>query len=63
MTRDETRFEALVAKRLAEVRQEKLEAIGVGVDPEMYKYWTGYIRCIKDVSSIMEEVRKKLNQD
>ena len=30
---------------------------------EEYRDWTGYLRCIRDVFIIIEEVRNELNQD
>ena len=62
MTRDETYFESLVSKRLAAIRQEKLEALGAGVEPDQYKFWTGYIRCLKDVAEVMAAARKKIDE-
>ena len=58
----ETRFEKALLKRLAEERQAKLEQIGVGVEIDTYKFWTGYVRCLKDVEGIIAEVRKKLDE-
>lgn len=63
MNRETTKFEALIQERLAAVRQEKLEFIGTGVDIDMYRHWTGYIRCLKDVSDIINSVRKKFEED
>jgi hypothetical protein len=59
----ETRFEKALARRIEEERQIKLEQIGAGVDVDQYKYWTGYLRGLKDVVALMEEVRKKLDED
>ena len=63
MRREETLFEVFVSKRLAAIRQEKLEAIGAGVDEEQYRLCVGYIRCLKDVADIMAEARKKIDAD
>lgn len=63
MLRETKRYEDELLQRLGTIRQEKLEAIGVGVDVDQYKFWTGYLRCIKDVVSIMEEVRVKIDKD
>jgi hypothetical protein len=63
MSRDADRYETALLERLAKIRQDKLEALGAGVEPDQYKYWTGYIRCIKDVVSVMEDVRKKISRD
>jgi hypothetical protein len=63
MNRDTTRFAAALQERLAAARQEKLEFIGAGVDTEMYRHWTGYIRGLKDVSAIIAEVRKKFEEE
>jgi hypothetical protein len=63
MSRDADRYEAALLERLAKIRQDKLEALGAGVEPLQYLYWTGYIRCIKDVVSVMEGVRKKISRD
>jgi hypothetical protein len=63
MQRETKRYEDELLKRLAVLRQEKLEAVGAGVELDQYKYWTGYIRCIKDVCSVMEDVRKKIREE
>jgi hypothetical protein len=63
VNRETNKFEAMIQDRLAKVRQEKLEFIGSGVDIDMYRHWTGYIRCLKDISDIIQEVRKKFEED
>jgi hypothetical protein len=63
MNRDTTRFATALQERLATARQEKLEFVGAGVDTEMYRHWTGYIRCLKDVSAIIADVRKKFEEE
>jgi CBS-domain-containing membrane protein len=50
-------------EHIVRIKQEKLEAIGSGVETEAYRYWTGYIRCLKDMSDIVVAVRKKMDQD
>lgn len=63
MNRETAKFESLVLDQLIKLRQEKLEAVGAGVDVEMYRYWTGYIRCIKDMVDVMASVRKQIDKD
>ena len=63
MGREATLLASELQKRFAKLLQEKLEAVGSGVDTEQYKYWTGYIRCLKDASGIIEEVLSKIDRD
>jgi hypothetical protein len=63
MNRETARFETMLQEHLDRIKQEKLEAVGGGVDTEMYRYWTGYIRCLKDVSDIIVAVHKKFDQE
>ena len=63
MNRETARYEQLISDRLAEIKQEKLEMLGRGVELQEYKQWTGYIRCLHDIASIMEYAHKKVDQD
>jgi hypothetical protein len=63
VSRETASFEKLMLEHIARIKQEKLEAIGSGVETEAYRYWTGYIRCLKDMSDIVVAVRKKMDQD
>ena len=63
MSRETASFERLMLEHIARIKQEKLEAIGAGVETDAYRYWTGYIRCLKDMSDIVAAVRKNMDQD
>jgi hypothetical protein len=63
VNRETERFEAAVAQRLAKLHQEKLEAMGNGVDADAYRTMTGYVRALKDALGIMDEERKKIDKD
>jgi len=63
VNRETAKFESLILEKLIKIRQEKLEFVGAGVDVEMYRYWTGYIRCIKDVVDVIASAHKELDKD
>lgn len=55
-------FERALVRRLAKVRQEKLEQLGEGVDAEQYRYWLGYLRAFKDFAEILEETKREIEE-
>ena len=63
MNRETQRFETLVLEDIARLRQEKLEFIGKGVETEIYRHWTGYIRCLNDMAEVVAAAHKKIDQD
>lgn len=57
-------FERVLMKRLAELRLGKLEQIGAGgLDIEMYRYWTGYLKAFEDFVNVLNEVKKRETED
>jgi hypothetical protein len=46
-------------RKLAQLRQGKLEQLGDGVDVEQYRYWLGYLRAFKDFAELLEEVKRE----
>jgi hypothetical protein len=63
---DQSKFEAMLAKSLADRRQAILETLGTGggiKDFPTYAKWTGYIACLTEVFQMMESVREKLNKE
>jgi hypothetical protein len=63
VNRETAKFESLILEKLMKIRQERLEFVGAGVDVEMYRHWTGYIRCIKDVVDVIASAHKELDKD
>ena len=63
MNRETAKFESLILEHLAKLRKEKLEFVGAGVDVDMYRHWTGYIRCIKDVVDVIASAHKQIDKD
>jgi len=62
MNREANRYDTALRERLELLRQDKLEFIGAGVDIEMYRHWTGYLRCLKEVLEIMTEIKSRLDK-
>lgn len=63
---DQSKFEAMLTKALADRRQAILETLGAGggiKDFPTYAKWTGYVACLTEVFQMMESVREKINKD
>ena len=61
----QTQFEKKFLEALVIRRQEILEMLGGGSDIDdisRYKHWTGYIKCLTEVTDIMLSVRQELNR-
>ena len=56
-------FELKLMRKLSELRQEKLEQLGQGVEYEQYRYWLGYIKAFEDFVNVVAELKKREDED
>jgi hypothetical protein len=56
-------FERALRRKLLELNQEKLIQLGKGVDYESYRYWIGYLKAFEDFWTIIEELKKREEED
>jgi hypothetical protein len=56
-------FERALRRELSELRKEKLEQLGKGIDFEQYRYWIGYLKAFEDFWVIIEELKKREEED
>lgn len=57
-------YERRLTGKLAQLRQDKLEQIGAGaLDIEQYRYWTGYLKAFDDFITVLNECKKREDDD
>ena len=56
----DARIEREFRRRVAERQQAIVDRVCGGVEPDEYRSWTGYLRAVREIFGILDEVRKDI---